>query len=850
MKINGFFNKCGHYFVPALATFFIMMVAFLIKGVFPFGNGYVGIIDYVSGLVPSYTHLWDFMHGNNNFLFEENLGMGSNIYASSVLNTFLSPTSYLIGLFSRENVQYGIGFVVVLKMMLMATTFYIVTKKWFKQTDKKTLLIFSLLWSFSGWLFVHISNIGWLDVMIIFPLLIESLKVLVEKGKLSYFVGILTLSLIFSYYMSYMILIMMIIGIICVNKVLIDNKDDKRRIIGQVFIGTLFSLMLSMVAFLPSFIQTQASYRFSNTFEFNANYSYSKISILLFYGIIIYLPFILFKKHKDDKYVKFFGLFTAFTLLPVLVEPINKMWHTGSYFSYPFRFAYIPIFCLLITSLYYLEKYFDADQKEEKHIPNKWTWIIMLSIFILFSYFIALLVNIYMEAHLAFPMNLIIFLMYALLFVFVIMLMILCMKVLKKKYRKNALLIISVVQIFVYSVGYMGYVSNDKIDRIYDYKKNLKIDELDKNFAIKDETRSMINNFPLIIEHKSISTWLHINGYYANINAQSLGYGTESTQITSYGGTVFSDLLANTKYVISYEVMDESLYTLLAETKQMIDDKEVKVYLYEYKYSLPLGMIVDKELIFEDFDVTNNPFDTQNMIYHELFSQEDLINVNEYRKVKEKEIVYSVDEAQSVYLYIEGIDYGDIKIYVNDIEKEYISGTGIVNLGVYREDVNIKISSEDIMDTVYVADIDVEDIKNLTKVYTNNVEIINTDNKINIKVNSDKEGKIYVPINYENNSWSAINNNKNVNVERFLQTYIAIDVAEGENNIVLTFVPQQTSLGLKITLITIALVAILFVINIKYKFFEKKGLRNVCYYSGLVIGLAVFAYVYILPLTK
>ena len=40
------------------------------------------------------------------------------------------------------------------------------------------------------------------------------------------------------------------------------------------------------------------------------------------------------------------------------------------------------------------------------------------------------------------------------------------------------------------------------------------------------------------------------------------------------------------------------------------------------------------------------------------------------------------------------------KIYVNDVEKDYVSGNGIVNLGVFKEDVNIKIISEEVIDKI------------------------------------------------------------------------------------------------------------------------------------------------------
>lgn len=41
-------------------------------------------------------------------------------------------------------------------------------------------------------------------------------------------------------------------------------------------------------------------------------------------------------------------------LVPILIEPANLMWHTGSYMSFPCRYAFITIFFALICAGYFL----------------------------------------------------------------------------------------------------------------------------------------------------------------------------------------------------------------------------------------------------------------------------------------------------------------------------------------------------------------------------------------------------------------------------------------------------------------------------------------------------------------
>ena len=101
-----------------------------------------------------------------------------------------------------------------------------------------------------------------------------------------------------------------------------------------------------MVAFIPSAVTSLQGHRFSGEAEASAHelYQYmgSKLAVLLMTGV----PFVFFVKllatyKKDKKNVLFFMISFIILTAGVLIEPINKMWHTGSYFSFPFRYSFI-----------------------------------------------------------------------------------------------------------------------------------------------------------------------------------------------------------------------------------------------------------------------------------------------------------------------------------------------------------------------------------------------------------------------------------------------------------------------------------------------------------------------------
>ena len=69
---------------------------------------------------------------------------------SAITNSFLSPISWLIAIFPRSGIMYGVAFLVVIKLMLMATTAYICFKKYFPNISKWLLLLFCFDLDFLG----------------------------------------------------------------------------------------------------------------------------------------------------------------------------------------------------------------------------------------------------------------------------------------------------------------------------------------------------------------------------------------------------------------------------------------------------------------------------------------------------------------------------------------------------------------------------------------------------------------------------------------------------------------------------------------------------------------------------
>ena len=362
-KIN--WKKVLEYSLPAIATLAIILLVMIIKGIAPFGNGEIAYIDYNAGLVPAYTALWDLLHGKGNIFISYDLGAGAPLYASNVINSFLSPISWLIAIFDRSAVAYGVALLVIIKLILMATTSYICFKKFFNKVNPYMLLLFSLVWTFSGWTLVHISNIGWLDIMILLPLLLLSARKLVNQGKIMWFVIILSYMLLLSYYISYMVLVATVV-IATVYIFTIAEKQNRKKIASSLFFAIFISLLISFVAFIPSCLTSLQGHRFTDTSSSEKvelyNQFFSKLSTILIQSLpVVFFIRLMCMLKKDKKNVLFFLLSFSICGIGLLIEPINKMWHTGSYYCYPFRYSFVLILIMIFASLYYINEYICND---------------------------------------------------------------------------------------------------------------------------------------------------------------------------------------------------------------------------------------------------------------------------------------------------------------------------------------------------------------------------------------------------------------------------------------------------------------------------------------------------------
>ena len=896
-------KKILEYLMPAILTIAIFLFAMIIKGIVPFGNKSLSYIDYNAGLVPSYTGLWDWLHGKASFSVSFNLGAGGALYASYILNSFLSPISWLIAIFPKTQIMFGIAFLIILKLALMATTAYLCFKKFFPNINKWVLLLFTMCWVYSGWTIVHFTNVGWLDLMVLLPILLLSAKKLIDDGKCFWFIVILSYLLILSYYITYMILV----GVVVISTVYfftIGKKETRKRTISLLFFSIIISLLISFFAFIPSCITSLQSHRFT---DLNANPKkeliqmfFSKFSTLT----MITLPLVFFVKliatlKKDKENVLFFLLSFCLCGVGLIIEPINKMWHTGSYFGFPFRYSFILILIMIFGSLYYLNKYvYSAEPKSDKNkglknelnaneIENdnsnqvlkkkssKKIWADIGLMASVFAFIVSglVLAGVGVESTPGkeiFYFAFIFYLLNAFGFYYIVEYL------LRNKNKKLlfakinggvGIFVLCFIQIITFAIGYVGMpfksVQNTaQVSNAFE----INTSNFDNGFKLKDADMEYNPNFAYFINYPTTQTWIHISSEEQYQMHHALGYANSNTILYSYGGTYLSDVLVGNKYIVSKKVLNPNYFKKIDEIKFVNEqtlENEIK-YVYELNFKMMPAWISDVDLD-SVLEKDGNLIDNQNKIYKAFYGKTENI-MNSIPLVVEKlddkflvKFTISADNiGKNIYLLSET---NNIMTKVNN--SKVVINSGFNDLGIMQEgDVVVEINKADnaklfntkslkeiesIVANFKVASFDVETFKGTHNAYASNanaVEVEVKNSKLNVKVsNSTNQKYLFVPyINLKD--MKAVVNNKNVDISNAIFNYMQIEIENGESNIEISYTPQKLKLCGLISLVAFLIFAIFSILNYFFKFSENKvviwiGVGGACLILG-VVGLLVY----------
>lgn len=871
MKDN--LKKIPVLFDAALICTAIMLLVYAIKGIWPFGTENIFYDDMAQGAVPALYHLYDWLHGDKALNWDWYTGLGTN-----VLN-FGNPTPLLIFLcfFKRENVYLAVNLFIVLKIAAAAITSKYCFRKLFPQPDGVWHTLFAVTYAMSTFTLNYYTNTSWLDFIVIFPLLIYGLKRLLTENKPFMYIFFLAVSLFYSVYHGYMILLSVFFTS-ALYIILLSEKGKRGHQACMLGLSTLAGGLTPCFAALPAALQTLSSKRFEtgvagkeNIYlkiletKLHANYP-QKIMLLIGLQLAFVLVFVFMVKLLRDRQKRKLAFVVgtlAIMFAPAFIEGINLIWHGGSYVGFPMRFLFISVFFLHCLCLAGITQY-----SETCFLPKKKSVrIILLIVAAALTLPFIFNLNCFAETILGSVEDTLTKTevketFFAALYAIGVPLFILLL--FQKKYITQAFcLSLCLVQTFAVCYGLVGN-SHEQEEEEYLYNSPSFLEycqeaaQLDTDCGelgrIKNYDTSLNTNYPLIIGQAALSNWTHSIPLYTQKAASILGYGTQYTRVLDVGGTAFTDGILGVKKMIM-----RNHQPVTGQYRRL--DRTENFSLYENLYAIDFGLLAGEEIL-EDITTktVTDRFDVQNSLWQMFTNSEDkLFDIctrdedGEKIKLTEKQdgkLVFKFTATGNEIVYINAGDYKkqSFKIAVNGERimaayhkyTEYIyypspAVNGILTLGSFSAGEEVEIVVECIngqsfgSKPVQIASMSLTKLNKLNNLYVNTVtneQVGKSGLSFDYNNATGENRYLFVPVTYDKGFTCKINGEE-ARVHQALGAYIAVELPEGSGSVELKWQPQGQGVGIIMSVAGLLLCAFIFVFlkkDLQFpKFISKSG---------------------------
>ncbi len=880
--ISKTFKKYYPLFLPSLLTLAVLLYVFKSYNMYPFGQGSIAWCDMNQQGIPLLMDFKDMLSGKDNLLFSISNAGGMNFWG--VFCFFLSSPFSLLSVFvPKEEIIYFVNIMVILKLTLCSFTAAIYFRFCKKTTGAAITVSLSLMYALCGYGMLFYQNIMWLDVMYLFPVLMIGLEKLTKERKSILFIISLSAITIMNFYLCYMV-VMFILLYMTIFLIGERQSEYRREVCVKFLYGSVLAAIMTAVIWLPSLIQVMSSGRLSsvsdtiNSASFLSHYE-TVLPLLFCTGFIfvVLLMQMLSREKKTKEHRRHLLLFLL-TLIPFFIEPVNIMWHTGNYMSFPARYGFITIFIGLICCADFLKD--TGENNSEIKLKIQYV-LIPLSFALIYGYYFisqklvgkdfetltnytaTLWGNKESLDGLArlFVLGMVCYLIILLLYrkrliikqVFAIMLVTLCC-------------VEGMNSIRLYMVS--PAVNNPKrtTDFVSLSEMSDKIQD-DDFYRVKTDFKAADYNMTGALGYPSVSHYTSLTGHDFMVMQRIFGYSTVWMKSGSTGGTE----LTNALYCIRYNITEDKATDDTVYTNGKYSINSISPYL-------SLGVLCSSDFS-GDADIPDGMTraEIQQYLFENIFdTDKELIAKYDYDKTKSTGIAYSnnkyqlanaakvrydifVSGRQSLYAdcydrfsnslsedYFEGLS---VKVNGRTIKSKYpeADANGLLKLGEYeKEKITVEITSNKKISCysfgVFGLDLD---LLSETIDKTSCADLRYNGSKIIGNVRTDSTKICLLSIPYNDGLIVRVNGNR-VPVKRSLSDLTAFELPAGESSIEIHLIPKGFIAGIIITVIGIALLTVYIRLRRKIHIPKKiSGAVEILTGFGAVFGVMM---VYIAPI--
>ena len=196
----------GYIWLGALIPAVLFYLIYLVRGLYPFGDGTVLVLDLNGQYAYFFENLRSCVLEGNTLLYSWSRALGGE-FLGMYAYYLASPLSYLICLFPKGYTQEFLLVMFMIKSALCGGTMAFYLHKHSVSKNKLAVIAFSVLYAMSAYCVIQQNNTMWIDAVMWLPLVIYGVEELIKNGKYKMYVIFLALTLASNFYIGYMVCI-------------------------------------------------------------------------------------------------------------------------------------------------------------------------------------------------------------------------------------------------------------------------------------------------------------------------------------------------------------------------------------------------------------------------------------------------------------------------------------------------------------------------------------------------------------------------------------------------------------------------------------------------------------------
>lgn len=807
----------------------IMLLLFIINGIFPFGDRSFLFSDMYHQYMPFFTEFTEKVRGGESLFYSWDVGAGSNFlalyiyYLASPLNwfVFLVPADYLIEFMS---------YLVIFRIGLCGLTFSIYLRKHFNTQSINTVL-FSSFYALSGYMAAYNWNIMWLDCVVLLPLILWGLECLVKEGKGKLYCITLALCILTNYYISIMVCIFMVLYFV----VLLFNSQRFVKPILQFGFYSLLAGGMAAIFLVPAgcamlgteFGSAEFPTKLESYFSILDELARHLMCVKVEHGldhwpniycgsaVLILVP--LFAINSAIPMKRRFSLLAlaGVMLISFSTNILNFIWHGFNYpNSLPARQSFIYIWLVLVMCYEAFMHIREAGEKQILHC------FLAAAVFLLFC-----------EKFVtddAFKLGIEIV---TLLFLVIDTVLLYSYTQKTEKEWQIALGILAVVfvmtetgvNMFNTSVGTVSrseYLEDvDDYKALYEYAREKK----DGFFRVEKFNR-ITKNDGILAGYPTASVFSSTMNSHMGDLYEDLGMLHSKVFYAFDGATGLTSAMLNVQYMFGNTeeaFADDGCLTEDRLYMPVIDSGDIT--LYKCNYTLPFGYVVPADFQLPQLK-TGDPMKVQNQMVKDLGITEYLFKkIKGYAKEKKIQLTIPEDGYYYAMLTASGTAQVDLTADFGTKSYEDLKKNCILYVGYLQEGQNVSFVNGDEEDdspqislTIYRMDTEVLEEAMSVMSEQSMQDVTYDSTHISGHITMAREGKVMLSIPYEE-GWSIMVNGVETEPELFGEGLMMLPLDAGEYDIVMEYEARGWKQGIAISVLSWGIFAGTLIISRKEK---------------------------------